>query len=440
MSDLSRRDVLAATMAAGVAIPFARPARAQGKPAEIKVGMATFLSGAASVFGVPGRNAAELFIERINRSGGIGGVPVRLIVIDEAPGVDHVVGEIRRLVQNERVDALLTAISSGTCLACAPLNEELRVPTLLWDCGTQRIFEERSYEYVARSQANATPEVLAALLYTLKAKPDFRTVAVVNQDYAWGRDSWEIWRTAMEVLKPGVRVVAELFPRLGATDFSTEITRLQAQRPDIVFSTSWGGDLDTFIRQSAERRLFERSTFVLPLAESSLERVGRTLPAGVIIGARGDHWYLHPLAKDTPAMKEFVAEYRARTGQVPIYPTFHAQQAVSALKTAYDKAIAANGGNWPSGAQVARAFKGLEFPTLTSGTMKIREDGQGLEPQLIGLSMHHDSVPQHAVMTDMMIFPPETITTPAGQKSLDWLKTLKPDLLNQLPASMPFRP
>ncbi|MCC7284014.1 MAG: ABC transporter substrate-binding protein [Acetobacteraceae bacterium] len=429
---------MAASLAAGVILPLGTPARAQGKPAELKVGMATFLSGGASVFGVPGRNAAELFIERINRAGGIGGVPVRLIVIDEAPGVDHLVGEIRRLVQSERVDALLTAISSGSCLACAPLNEELGVPTLLWDCGTQRIFEERSYKFVARSQANATPEVLSALLYTLKQKPDFRTIAVINQDYAWGRDSWEIWRTAMEVLKPGVRVVAELFPRLGATDFSTEITRLQALRPDIVFSTSWGGDLDTLIRQAAERRLFERSTFVLALAESSLERVGRTLPAGVIIGARGDHWYLHPTAKDTPAMKEFVAEYKAKTGQVPIYPTFHAQQAVSALKTAYDKAIAANGGNWPSPAQVAAAFKGLEFQTLTSGTMKIREDGQGLEPQLIGTTLHHDSIP-HAVMTDMIIVPPELVTTPAGQKSVDWLKTLKPDMLAQVPAPLPFR-
>jgi branched-chain amino acid transport system substrate-binding protein len=437
MPEMSRRDLLAATAAGGLVIPLAQPARGQAKPAEIKIGVATFLSGPASVFGVPGRNAFELFIDRINRAGGIAGVPVRMIVIDEAPGVDHLVGEIRRLVQSERVDALLTAISSGSCLACAPLNEELRTPTLLWDCATQRIFEERQYQYVARSQGNATPEVLAALLYTLKQKPDFRTLAVVNQDYAWGRDSWEIWKTAMDVLKPGVRVVAELFPRFGATDFSTEITRLQALRPDIVFSTSWGGELDTFIRQSAERRLFERSTFVLPLAESSLERVGRTLPAGVIIGARGDHWYLHPTAKDTPAMKEFVAEYRQKYNQVPIYPTFHAQQAVSALKTAYEKAIAANNGNWPDAARLAAAFKGLEFPTLTSGTMRIREDGQGLEPQLMGTSLHHDSVP-HAVMTDMIIFPPELVTTPAGQRSVDWLKTLKPEMLSQVPAAVPF--
>jgi branched-chain amino acid transport system substrate-binding protein len=440
-----RRGLLTGLMAGCLAAPLlAAPllggaALAQTRPTEIKVGLATFLSGPASVFGVPGRDAAQLFIDRINRDGGIGGVPVRLIVVDEAPGVDHVVGEVRRLVQNERVDALLAAISSGSCLALAPLVEELKTPTLMWDCATQRIFEERSYQYVARSQGNATPEVLAALLYTLKMKPDFRTIAVVNQDYAWGRDSWEIWKTAMEALKPGVRVVAELFPRFGATDYSTEITRLQALRPDVVLSTSWGGDLDTFIRQAAERRLFERSTFVLPLAESSLERVGNALPEGVIVGARGDHWYLHPTAGKTEAMLSFVNEYRSRFNRVPIYPTFHAQQAISALKTAYDKAIAANGGAWPSAEQLAAAFKNLEFPTLTSGTMRIRADGQGLEPQLIGTTLRAAGY-NHAVMTNMIIFPPEMVTTPMGQQSVPWLKTLTPALLDRVPAAVAFQP
>lgn len=431
-----RRAVLAAALAAPLAL--ALPAAAQQRPTEIRIGITTFLSGPASVFGVPGRQAAELLADRINRAGGISGVPVRLLVVDEAPGVDHVVGEVRRLVQNERVDVLFASISSGSCLAVAPLAEELRVPTLMWDCATQRIFEERQYQFVARSQANATPEILAALLYTLRMRPDFRTIAVVNQDYAWGRDSWEIWKTAMEVLKPGVRVVAELFPRFGATDFSTEITRLQALRPDIVLSTSWGGELDTFIRQAAERRLFERSTFVLPLAESSLERVGRTLPAGVIVGARGDHWYLHPTAKDTPALREFTAEYRARFNQVPIYPTFHMAQAFSALQAGYARAIAANGGNWPNAAQLAASFKGLEYATLT-GRMRIREDGQGLEPQLMGTTLHHEAVP-HAVMTDMIIFPPELVTTPAGQRSVDWLRTLTPAIMQQVPAPLPFQP
>ena len=129
-------------------------------------------------------------------------------------------GEYRRLVQNEGVHVVFASISSGSCLACTPLSTELRKTTLLWDCGTQRIFEEGKHPYAFRTQGYGTPEILAPLLYLLKTKPDFRTLAVINQDYAWGRDSWELWKAGMDALKPGVRVVAEMFPRFGATDFS----------------------------------------------------------------------------------------------------------------------------------------------------------------------------------------------------------------------------
>lgn len=424
--------------AAGSLLIGGRTAQAQGaRPAEIKVGIATYLSGPASVFGVPGRQTAEMLFDEINAAGGIAGIKVRPIFVDEGPGVDHVVGEYRRLVQGEGVHIVFSAISSADCIACAPLADEMRRPTLLWDCGTQRIFEEARYTYAFRPQANATPEILAALLYLLRAKPDFRSLAVINQDYAWGRDSWDIFRTALNVLKPGVRVAAELFPRFGATDFSTEITRVLAARPDVVLSTSWGGDLDALIRQSADRKLFERSTFVMPLAESSLERVGKALPAGHIIGARGDHWFLHPSPADPARLAKFTEDYRKRFNAYPIYSCHHMAQAVAAMKAGIERAVAAKGGEWPTDAELAAAFKGLEFPSPTS-TVRIREDGQGLENQLIGTSHHSDRYP-FAVLTDMVVFPADLVTTPVGQKSADWLKTLTPDIVGRVPQAVAFK-
>jgi len=402
------------------------------RPAELKVGITTFLSGPASVFGVPARQAAEMLFDEINQQGGIGGARVRAYFVDEAPGTEQLVGEFRRLVQNEGVHVMFASISSGSCLATTPLSTELRKTTILWDCGTQRIFEEGNWPFAYRTQGYATPEVLAPLLYLIRHKPDFRTLAVINQDYAWGRDSWEIWKTAMDALKPGVRVVAELFPRFNSTDFSTEITRLLAARPDVIFSTSWGGELVTLIRQANERRLFERSTFVLPVAEASLPGAGRALPAGHVIGARGDHWNTHPSPKDPQRLKRFVDGYRARFGEYPIYPCHHMYQAISALRGAYDKAIAAKGGGWPNDQELAAAFRGLEFPSPTS-TIRLREDGQGLEDQLVGLSAHTDQYP-FAVPSRMVIFPAAMVSAPVGQKSVEWLRTLKPEMVNQVPA------
>lgn len=434
---LTRREAFAA-MGVGALVLSGRLAQAEAaRPAELRVGIATYLSGPASVFGVPGKQAAELLIDELNAAGGIAGVKVRPIFVDEGPGVDHLVGEYRRLVQSENVNILFSAISSADCLACAPLADELKRPTLLWDCGTQRIFEEARYEYAYRTQANATPEILAALLYLLRVKPDFKSIAVVNQDYAWGRDSWNLFRTGLDTLQPGVKVSAELFPKFGSTDFSTEITRLLALRPDVILSTSWGGDLDTFIRQAADRKLFERATFVLPLAESSLQRVGKALPAGHIVGARGDHWFLHPSPKDPALLKRFTDTYKAKYDAYPIYPCHHMAQAVFAMKAGYEKAIAAKGGGWPTDAELAAAFRGLEFPSLTA-SVKIREDGQGLENQIIGTTLHTDAYP-FPVMTDMVVFEAEKITTPVGQKSAEWLKTLTPDVIKSIPAPVPFK-
>ncbi len=112
-----------------------------------------------------------------------------------------------------------------------------------------------------------------------------------------------------------------MFPKFGAADFSTEISRLQALRPDVIVSTSWGGDLDNFVRQASQRNLFKNSTFVLSLAESSLERLGNALPEGVYVGARGDHYFLHPETKDDPQHQAFVKKFHERPAPIPSIPS-----------------------------------------------------------------------------------------------------------------------
>lgn len=414
-------------MAAAAAVLFAGASQAAEKPETLQVGITAFLSGPASVFGVPGKNAAEMIIEDMNANGGIGGVPIDPAFIDEGAGGEALVSEYRRLVQNQGYKVMLASISSGNCKKVAPLAEDLEVLNIMWDCGTQTIFEQNDYDYVFRTQAHAAAEMVSTVLYLLKTKPDFQTVAVVNQDYAWGRDSWNIFRRTLKALKPEVEVVAELFPKFGAPDYSTEITRLSAMRPDVVLSTSWGGDLDTFVRQAASRGLMRQSTFVLPLAESSLQRLGDTLPEGVIVGGRGDHYFLHPKYKDDPDFQAFMQAYKERTGDWPIYPVFHMHQALSALKKAYETAIEANGGDWPSIEQVAKAMEGMTFRGLTS-EVTIRADHQGLEDQLLGTTVKSDEY-DFAVLDNMMIFPGELVTTPVGKISEEWVRTLDKSML-----------
>jgi len=402
---------------------------AQQKPAELKIGITTFLSGPASVFGVPAKAAAEIMIDDINAKGGIAGVKLSPIFIDEGLGSDKLLSEYRRVVQDQDVRTMLSAISSGNCNTVAPVAEDLKVLNIMWDCGTEKILEEKKFRYVVRTQANATTEMVASAIYLLKINPNFKTIAVVNQDYAWGRDSWEIFRNTLLALKPDVKVVGEFFPKFGSSDFSTEVSRLSALKPDVILSTSWGGDLDTFVRQSAQRGLFKQSAFVLPLAESSLERLGSTLPDGVIVGARGDHYFLHPETKDDAAHKQFVQKFKAKTDSYPIYSVYHMVQAFAGLKAGYEQAMKSNGGKWPTTEEVADAMHNIEFKGF-GRSIKMRADGQGLEDQLLGVTKKSSKYP-FEVMDQMMIIPADSTTTPVGQKSPEWVKAIKSEILDQ---------
>ncbi|KAA0890882.1 ABC transporter substrate-binding protein [Pusillimonas sp. ANT_WB101] len=389
------------------------------KPQTLQVGISTYLSGPASVFGVPARDAADLLIADMNANGGIDGVKIVPTYIDEGGGSEKLLSEYRRLAAGG-TDVMLSAISSGHCNIVAPVAEDLKMLNILWDCGTEKVLEQKQLKYVVRTEANATTEMVATVLYLLKQKPDFKTLAIVNQDYAWGRDSREIFVAALKKFKPDVKIVAEMYPKFGASDFSTEISRLQALRPDVILSTSWGGDLDNFVRQSAQRNLFKNSLFVLPLAESSLERLGNSLPDGVIIGARGDHYFLHPETKDDPAHKAFVKKFHDKTGAYPIYSVYHMVQALYGLKAGYDKAIADNKGEWPSTEQVAAAMHDIDFKGFGRELHLHRKDGQALEAQLLGITKTSSDYP-FKVLGNMMIVPAELVTPPEGEASLDWI-------------------
>lgn len=419
--------------AAAVALlALAMPATAQSdKPSEVGFGVFTFTSGPAAAYGMPGRNAAELVIEQINAAGGIGGVKIKPTYVDEGQGTEGVVAEFRRLAADQNNQVMVAALSSGNCLALAPVADQLKMPTFMWNCDTHQLFLKDKYKYVFRTNSSTVPEFVASALYLLSVKPDVKRIAIINPDYAFGRDAAAIFTAAMKALKPDVEVVAELFPKLGSPSYNTEISRLVTAQPDVIFSNLWGADLENFVRQAAPRELFTRSKVILALGESILQRVGTLLPDGVIVGVIGDGWWLSPDSQKNPQTKEFVETYRKRFIEYPVFPAFKMANTINAVKVVYDKALAETKGKWPTRDDLVAAAKNLKTETLT-GTIELRDDNDGLVDQVIGMTTKDPGHP-FPIMGDMVRYQAGLVTPPVGVDPLAWIAKLNPSILATLP-------
>ena len=395
------------------------PAAAEAKP--FRIGIVTFLSGAAAgPFGVPARNGAETLVEALNAgkmpapyaTKGLGGRPIEVVFIDEAGGTTKQVTEFRDLVQRQNVDAVIGYISSGDCLAVAPVAEELKKLTIFFDCGTPRIFEDAQYKWVFRTAAHAAMDNVAAALYATEKLPKLKKIAGINQNYAWGQDSWADFEASMKVLKPDATVTTSQMPKLLAGQYGAEISALLAANADVIHSSFWDGDLDALILQGGPRGLFKRSVALLTAGETAMFKLGTHIPDGTIIGARGSHGVFAP---DNELNKWFREAYENRYSLPPIYPSYHMAQALLGLKSAYEKA-----GKDPAPEQIAAALEHLEFDT-PSGRIKmaIGKGHQAIEGTAYGRAK---SVKGKLTFTDVKHYPPEKVNPPEGVKSADWIK------------------
>jgi len=386
----------------------------------VKIGIVTFLSGpAAGAFGVPARNGFELVTELLNAGSvpapyatkGFGGNPIELVIIDEAGGPQKQVAELRNLAQ--RVDYVIGYISSGDCLAVAPVAEELKKLTVLFDCGTPRIFEDASYKYVFRTGPSGTMDNTALALYVLERNPNVKTIAGINQNYAWGQDSWTDFEAAMKALKPDIEVKTSQMTKLMSGQFGAEISTLLSSKAQVIHSSFWGGDLEGLILQGAPRGLFKNHLVALSAGEPAINRLGTKIPDGTIIGARGP---FGPFAPDTEFNKWFRKVFQDRYAVPPIYAAYKATNALLGLKAAYEKA----GAN-PNVDQVIAAFENLTFEGVGGTVHMSRGKGhQAVMDNAIGMTK---AAGGQLTIVNVKRYPAEKITPPEGTKSEAWIKS-----------------
>ena len=403
---------------------LAAPAHAGDK---IRIGVITFLSGpAAGPFGVPAKNASDLVVDAFNKGGivpgyaakGLGGKEIELVYVDEAGGPTKVVTEYRNLVSRQDVDLIIGVISSGDCLAVAPVAEELKKFTVLFDCATNRIFEEASYKYVFRTTTMATQENVAAARYIVDNFPGLKTFSGINPNYAWGQDAWSDFTESMKILKPSAQIATNVTPKLGAGQYNTEISALLGSGAEIIQNSLWGGDLEAYILQAAPRGLLEKMPNIMITGETVLERLADSVPDGTIIGARGPNG---PFAPPNRINAWFKKAYHDRFNVGAVYASYHMATAFFGVKAAWERAQAKNGGKEPTIDQVIAAFEHSKFDSPAGVVdMALGKGHQAVQGVPYGTTR---KVGGKITLINVKYYSPEQISPPDGMKSIDWIRS-----------------
>lgn len=394
-----------------------------------RIGVVSFLSGqAADSFGIPAVNGAKALVEAFNAGQapapydkkGFGGLTIEAIYVDEAGGATKQVQELRNLYDREKVDAVVGYVSSGDCLAVAPVADEMKRFLILYDCGTPRIFEERDYEYVFRTAAHATMDNVSLGRY-LKAKSvKVDSVNYINQDYAWGHDSLKDFQLTMEQLYPAAKTQQDLRPKFGAGQYGTEISALLSRPATVTHSSMWGGDLQAFMLQGAPRNVMRRTQLLLSAGDHVLPGLGDKMPDGVILGARGAYGLMSP---DTPLNRWWFRLYESKNNVYPVQAPYRMAQALLGLKLATEKAMAANGGKKPTHEQLAAAMKGFQWES-PAGMIKMSNGNghQAIQDTAIGRTKYNADK-KRVDIVDIARFPAECVNPPSDMKSEDWIKS-----------------
>lgn len=394
-----------------------------------RVGIVSFLSGqAADSFGIPAVNGAKVLVEAFNagqapapyNKKGFGGITIEPIYVDEAGGATKQVQELKNLYDREKVDVVVGYVSSGDCLALAPVAEEMKRFLILYDCGTPRIFEDGKYEYVFRTAAHATMDNVALGRY-LKAKNiKVDTINYINQDYAWGHDSLKDFQLTMEQLYPQAKTQQDLRPKFGAGQYGTEISALLSKPASVTHSSLWGGDLQALMLQSAPRGVMKRTQMLLSAGDHVLPGLGQKMPDGVILGARGAYGLMSP---DTPLNRWWFNLYESKYKVYPVQAPYRMAQALLGLKLVAEKAMAANGGKKPSPEQLAAAMKGFSWESPAGMIHMANSDGhQAIQDTAIGRTKY-SAKNKRVELVDIVRFPARCVNPPADMKSEEWIKS-----------------
>jgi len=383
----------------------------------LRIAFSGYYSGFPSTIGMGSRNAAELIVQDINDNGGVlGEREIETYFIDEAGGTDEYTSELRRLVSEEDVEAHIGLHASSAALAAAPIVDDLEIPSISWGAGTAELYQHLSESpWVFRSVAAGISYVTAGVKYVLDNLEDIESVGVVAEDYAWGRNATDMVEGLFDQLAPDVTVESRLHD-LGQQDLTSVVTALSEADHDLVFNTSWGGDVTNFVRQADSQGLWDDTEGLFILGYSVTQDLRGDTPEGLIFGVNG----MNLIERNRhPAHEEFVTSFYDEYDRYPVYPAFSTRIAIDWYVSAIDQAYQLLDG-YPSKEDIATVMETRSFPMETSSVALSVPYHEAKHGSVYGRTTYTDEY-DFAVLEDLDYYPAHTINNPEYITPLDWI-------------------
>ncbi len=322
----------------------------------IKIGGLAPLTGDISVYGIAASNGAKLAFDEINKAGGLMGKQIEFVVYDEKGDVNEAVNAYNKLVDQDKVIALLGDVTSKPTISVAQLAAKANLPMVTPTATALDVTKQGENVFRACYIDPFQGEIMAQFAQeTLKATK----VAVIynsGDDYSSGlKASFEAKAAAL-----GLTVVAAESYSKGDTDFKAQLTKIAASGAEALFVPDYYNTVALIANQAKSTGL------AIPLM--GVDGWDGVLTAAKPEDVEGYYFANHYSNEDQdPKVQAFLAGYKTAYGEDP--------NALGALgyDAAYILAEAIKKANSTDGAKIIEALKATDYTGVT-GNVKFDAD------------------------------------------------------------------
>jgi branched-chain amino acid transport system substrate-binding protein len=215
---------------------------------EILVGHFASMTGSEATFGQSTDNGIKLAVEEFNSKGGIGGKKIKLITMDNSGKAEEAASVVTRLIEQEKVVALLGEVASSRSLAAAPIAQLKKIPMVTPSSTNPKVTEVGDYIFrtcfIDPFQGTVMAKFAAENL-------KFKKVAVfrdVKSDYSVGLADFFI----QKYKELGGTIVVDVSYQSDDVDFKAQLTTIKSANPEAIFIPGYYTAVALIARQARE--------------------------------------------------------------------------------------------------------------------------------------------------------------------------------------------